>query len=86
MALKFAGNAGSTRNAIFYCTDGGGTCPGANSEGEYLESMRKTFGEANQGLAELHTVSFWPPGDMQEQHLRDLAEQNGGQFHLVPLR
>jgi hypothetical protein len=85
-SLQFAERTGTHGSVIFYVGNGGGTCPGWNGEAAYLEEMRRSFKEANQGLAQLHTVGIGPLGPVSEQHLRDLAEQNGGQLHLVPLR
>ncbi|MBI4600386.1 MAG: hypothetical protein HY721_00355 [Planctomycetes bacterium] len=86
VALQFAEKTAATSNVIFYVTDGGGTCPGSTSEGEYLTEMRRVFTEANRGLAQLHTVAPVLIGETQEQHLRDFAELNGGQFHQIPPR
>lgn len=83
-ALDFASSSETEADVIFYVSNGAGLC-GGRAEADYLAEMRALVKEANQGKAQLHTVTFGDIGPFHESHLRELAEQNGGELHVIPL-
>ncbi|MBI4606312.1 MAG: hypothetical protein HY721_30475 [Planctomycetes bacterium] len=84
-ALQFAKLSRSRDDAVLYLTDGGGTCQGAD-EAQYLNQTLKDVTAANQGIARIHSLQIGQTGARNANYLRDLAEQNGGEYHVVPLR
>jgi hypothetical protein len=84
-ALDYAGKSHGTSRAIFYVTDGGGTCMGASEE-QYLAETVETVTAANAGRARIHTfnVDASVSADTREQFLQDIAARNGGMY--FPLR
>lgn len=81
-AVDFASSSETEADVIFYVTDGAGLCGG--DPAPYLAEMRARVTEANQGKAELHTVAIGEIDPFSEPHLRALAEENGGELHVVP--
>jgi hypothetical protein len=81
-ALQYVGNSRGRSNAIFYVTDGAGTCRGG-SEDVYLEETLEAVTAANAGRARIHTFNITSSVD-QETFLQTLAARNGGTYH--PLR
>jgi hypothetical protein len=82
-ALDFARASRALSSAVFYVTDGGGTCSGAE-ESAYLERLRDTVTAQNAGLARIHTFQVSPGRQLQDSHLEDLALRNGGTYTPLP--
>jgi hypothetical protein len=82
VALDFARNSRGRSLAVFYATDGGGTCTG--TEQEYLETLRETVTARNAGLARIHTFQVSPGSALRDGHLQELAHRNGGTYTETP--
>ena len=82
-ALDFARNSRGRNPAVFYVTNGGGTCMGGD-EFEYVELLRETVTAANEGLARIHTFQVSPESDILNRHLEELALRNGGTYTEIP--
>ena len=82
LALDFARNSRGRSLAVFYVTDGGGTCTG--TEQEYLGTLRETVTARNAGLARIHTFQVSPGSALRDGHLQELANRNGGTYTEIP--
>ncbi|HVR74304.1 MAG TPA: VWA domain-containing protein, partial [Planctomycetota bacterium] len=82
-ALRFAKSSTAREKAIFYVSDGAGTCPGAD-EATYLRQTLEAVTGENAGIAAIHTIGLLNPQSMQEKYLKDLAERNGGTYTQIP--
>jgi hypothetical protein len=82
-ALNFARNSRGRSPAIFYVTNGGGTCMGAQ-EADYLRLLTETVTAANAGLARIHTFQVAPGFELQDRVLESLALLNGGTYTPLP--
>ena len=81
-ALDFARNSRGRNLAVFYVTDGGGTCTG--DEAQYLQKLREDVTAQNAGLARIHTFQVSPGSALRDGHLEELAVRNGGTYTEVP--
>ena len=82
-AVEFSRNSRGRTSAIFYVTDGGGGCQGADPSA-YLERMRENVTAQNAGLARIHTFQVSPGSELSDSHLEDLALRNGGTYTPLP--
>ena len=84
-ALRMAAQASVRRKVILYMTDGGGTCVGGD-EGLYLQDTLKAVAAQNWQHVRIYSLQMGAAGPTSIKYLRDLAAQNGGEFHVIPLR
>ena len=82
-ALNFARNSHGRSAAVFYVTNGGGTCNGAD-ELQYLQKLLETVTAYNAGLARIHTFQVSPGIEALDEFLQDLAHRNGGTYTPLP--
>jgi len=82
-ALEFARTSRARSPAVFYVTDGGGTCQGGE-ESLYLDRMREEVTAQNVGLTRIHTFQVDPGRVLQDRHLEELALRNGGTYTPLP--
>jgi len=75
-ALEFARNSRGRSPAVFYVSDGGCTCQGADY-GAYVTELIETVTAKNAGLARIHTFAVM-------EFLEQLALRNGGTYTEAP--
>jgi hypothetical protein len=83
-AIDFARRSTTRADVVIYVTDGGGTCGG--DAAQYLRETLEAVTAANQGLARIYSLQIGPTNTVAQNFLRDLAAQNGGEYHEIPLR
>lgn len=83
-SLEMLGSSAGRAKGIVYLSDGTATCGGGGEESAYMQRTLEEVQTLNQGAARIHTVGIEVPGDLAESFLRDLAEQNGGEFLSSP--
>ena len=82
-ALEFVRNSRGRSPAVFYVTDGLGSCMGAE-ESAYHHLLIETVTAANAGLARIHTFQVSPDNQLHDRFLEDLALRNGGTYTELP--
>jgi hypothetical protein len=82
-ALGFAWNSSGRSPALFYVTDGGGSCHGAD-ESQYLERLMDFVTTQNRGHTRIHTFQLDPGFEAHDTFLEELAVRNGGTYSELP--
>jgi hypothetical protein len=80
-AVGYAGQSSVSDRAVFYVSNGGGTCSG--EEAQYHRETIDAVTAANSGTARIHSIQVNSIGDGAEAFMRELAEKNGGTFHQL---
>ena len=81
-ALDMLRLASGVPRAILFFSDGGATCSGVE-EAAYMRDTLAAVAATNTGGVTIHTVGILGLTALNEQFLRDLAEQNGGTFSHI---
>jgi hypothetical protein len=79
-ALTYAENSSSPEKEILFISDGHTTCNGADA-GVYAAETLAAVSARNTGGVKIHAIGVGP--DLDDQFLRQLAEQNGGTFAVL---
>jgi Mg-chelatase subunit ChlD len=82
-ALQMANLCSARRKVIVYVGDGGGTCAGGNSEGEYLKQTLAAVSAQNWQRVRIDAIGVLQIGPEQERFLKSLAAQNGGTYTRI---
>ena len=83
VALEMSNASSGDNNVIIYVGDGGGTCLGANERVHLDQTVERVAGN-NRKAAVIHCIGVLQIGNIQEQFLRRLSEENGGRFLRHP--
>jgi Mg-chelatase subunit ChlD len=82
-ALQMANNCSAKRKVIVYLGDGGGTCPGSSSEGDYLKQTMAAVSAQNWQRIQINTIGVLSIPQLNEQFLKNLAAANGGTYTRI---
>ena len=82
-ALRQANASSVSRPAIFFVSDGGGTCRG-NNEIDYLQQTLEEVSQNNVRNIPIHVFAAPFSPQANEEFLRQLAEQSGGTYRSLP--
>ena len=82
-ALNMANQCPSKRKVIVYLSDGGGTCPGAGEEADYLRQEIASASAQNWQRVQINTIGVLAMEALQEKFMKDLAASNGGSYTRI---